>query len=96
MYMYTPITLIFVAKHVRVLIIGFQSHTLRHLFIQFVNMCFQFRPGHSGMCETRFRQSQFKFVGHSIADYETAKSISSIGINFRQSFTQISSPRYKV
>ena len=54
------------------------------------------KHSHSVSCfVTRFRQLQFKFVGHSIAEHKTAKSISSIGIHFRQSFTQNRLPDIK-
>ena len=51
---------------------------------------------HSISCfVTRFRQLLFKVVGHSIAEHETAKAFSSIGIHFRQSFNQNRLPDVK-
>ena len=78
-------------------------------------MCFQFRPGHSGMCECSFQfrlwsinfeTLSFNFVlchpfsstaiqirrSQYLTEHETAKTISSIGIHFRQSFNQIRLP----
>ena len=80
-------------------------------------MCFQFRPGPSGMCQCSFQflwsitfeTLPFIFVlchpfsstaiqirrSQYIADHETAKAISSIGIHFRQSFNQNRLPDVK-
>ena len=82
--------------------IGFPAH-FRQLVIQFLKMCFQFRPGHSGFWNIviQFRALSPVFVNcnsNSLvtgAEHETAKSISSIGIHFRQSFIQNRLPDIK-
>ena len=57
--------------------------SISSLVDQFWNIVIQFRA-----LSPVFFQLQFKFVSHSIAEHETAKTISFIGIHFRQSFDQ--------
>ena len=98
------------------LIIGFPAH-FRHLFIQLLKLCFQFRPGYFEMCEcsfqfrlwsinfetlsfnfgfvTRFRQLQFKFVGHS--SWARDNKINFVyWHSFSSKFHSNSSPRHTV
>ena len=68
--------------------------SISSLVNQFETMSFNFVLCHPMDMVTRFRQLQFK-SSVTVAEHETAKTISSIGIHFRQSFNQIRLPGVK-
>ena len=65
--------------------IGFPAH-FRQLVIQFKKMCFQFRPGHSGMCECSFQFHLWSISFETLSfNFVHCHPFSSIAIQIRRS-----------